>query len=56
MTTERAGTVGANWETELRRYETVVDDDRDGSPFGWDDPPPSRATRRRLKRDARRKR
>lgn len=55
MTTERAGTVGARWETELRRYEVVVDDDRDGSPFGWDDPPrPNRATRRQARRDARR--
>jgi hypothetical protein len=56
VTTERAGTVGAHWETELRRYEVVVpDDDGGGSPFGWDDPPQSnRATRRRARRDARR--
>lgn len=54
-TTERAGTVGARWETELRRYETVVPDDRGGSPFGWDDPPqPNRAARRRAARDDRR--
>lgn len=54
MTAERAGTVGAHWETELRRYETVVPDDRDGSPYGWDDPPrPNRAARRRVARDAR---
>lgn len=53
MTTERAGTVGARWETDLRRYETVVDDDRGGSPFGWDDPPPNWATRRQARRDAR---
>ncbi|WUH94580.1 hypothetical protein OG900_33490 [Streptomyces sp. NBC_00433] len=57
MTTERAGTVGAHWETELRRYETVTPDDRDGSPFGWDDPPtPNRAARRQAARDARRNR
>lgn len=44
-TTEHAGTTGANWETELPRYETVVDDDRDSSPYGWggwaDDPTPA---------------
>jgi hypothetical protein len=55
VTTERAGTVGAHWETELRRYEVVVPDDRGGSPYGWDDPPtPNRATRRQARRDARR--
>lgn len=45
MTTERAGAVGARWETGLRRYETVVPDDRDSSPYGWggwaDDPTPA---------------
>jgi hypothetical protein len=55
VTTERAGTVGAHWDTELRRYEVVVPDDRDGSPFGWDDTP-NRATRRQARRDARRNR
>jgi hypothetical protein len=53
VTTERAGTAGAHWETELRRYEVVVPED-DGSPFGWDDPPtPNRAARRQARRDAR---
>jgi hypothetical protein len=57
VTTERAGTVGARWETELRRYEVVVEDDRDSGPYGRDDPPtPNRATRRRLARQARRNR
>lgn len=52
---ERAATPGVTWETVLRHVEVVVDDDRDGSPFGWDDPPqPNRATRRRARREKRR--
>ncbi|MFD5631613.1 hypothetical protein [Streptomyces sp. NPDC127072] len=48
---ERAGTRGTAWEQRLVSLgETVVDLDRDESPFGWSelDPPPhaNRRTRR----------
>lgn len=46
---ERAGTPGANWETSLTRTETVIADDAP------EPQPPSRGTRRALKRAARRK-
>lgn len=45
---ERAGRPGATWDTELVRTEHVVDDDTP------DPAPPNRATRRALKRAARR--
>lgn len=45
---ERAGTPGANWETRLVRTEDVM-------PENAPDPQPNRATRRALKRAARRK-
>jgi hypothetical protein len=54
---ERAGTPGNQWETELRWIETIADTDDGDSPFGWrepDPPQPNRATRRALKRAARR--
>jgi len=41
---------GAFWDTELVRVEQLVDDDAP------DPPPPNRATRRALKRAARRNR
>lgn len=46
---ERAGKPGVTWETEVRRVETVVDDDHP-------DPIPNRATRRAMARAARRNR
>lgn len=45
---EKASTPGARWDTELRRTETVIDDDAP-------DPTPNRATRRAIARAARRK-
>lgn len=50
---ERAGTPGAGWETDLRWFEVVVDED-DGDPLGWVDPP-NRATRRAIAKAARRR-
>lgn len=45
---ERAGRPGATWDTELVRTEQHIDDDTP------DPAPPNRATRRALKRAARR--
>jgi hypothetical protein len=45
---EHAGTPGATWEQHLIRTETVIDDDAP-------EPRPNRATRRAIKRAARRK-
>lgn len=45
---EKPGKPGTGWDTELRRIETVVDDDAP-------DPTPNRATRRAIARAARRK-
>lgn len=47
---EHAPRPGATWETALVRVERLVDDDAP------DPAPPNRATRRALKRAARRKR
>lgn len=56
---ERAGTPGATWEQHLVRTETVIDDDPDSTTVpGMNDPlppRPNRATRRAIKRAARRK-
>lgn len=46
---EHAGRPGATWETVLVRTETEIDDDAP-------DPQPNRATRRALKRAARKQR
>jgi hypothetical protein len=59
MTTERAGTPGRNWDTELVTAEVVVDTDDGESPFGWrepEPPTPNRETRRAMRRAARRNR
>jgi hypothetical protein len=47
---ERAGRPGTTWETHIAYTETVVDDDTP------DPTPPNRATRRALKRAARKQR
>lgn len=47
--TERAGRPGITWNTRLTRTEQTVDDDTP------DPEPPNRATRRAMKRAARRK-
>lgn len=55
---ERAGTRGRTWDTELVTTEVVVDLDDGESPFGWRELPaparPNRETRRAAARRARR--
>lgn len=53
---EHAPAPGVTWNTELVSLgEVVVDSDDGESPFGWRDlPTPNRATRRAMKRAARR--